>query len=213
MFRINKVFLIALMTLVCLFSGDFKAQAHSAGDSKPAEAVNHEDAEISLNARERLRITLKKTPDEQWTKNITAVYLFPARMSNDIDESAFLTSKNLLDKKSYLFEGNKMSLDSRLFSVQASEAKPYDIVIQSKGYADYEVHLLVKNLRPLEFTIRSIDKNGKVRKIKSYTYDEMVKMSNSEEYYSIGCVMHGLISMKGRGVYLKDLLKDADGKK
>lgn len=106
-----------------------------------------------------------------------------------------------------------MSLDSRLFSVQASEAKPYDIVIQSKGYADYEVHLLVKNLRPLEFTIRSIDKNGKVRKIKSYTYDEMVKMSNSEEYYSIGCVMHGLISMKGRGVYLKDLLKDADGKK
>lgn len=101
-------------------------------------------------------------------------------------------------------------IDSKLFPVKPSHAISYDLVIQSKDYEDYEIILLVKNLRPVDFTVRSIDKNGNVRKIKSYTYEEMAKMATKEEFYSIGCVMHGLVTLRGQGIYLTDLLKDAD---
>lgn len=202
---------ILLVALLFLFSGiGTVTQAHTEDGASTDKAPSYEKVTAALNGSGQIKFKFKKAEDKNWVQNITAVYLFSSPMSKEIDESTLVNEKNLLPKKAYSIDGTRLIIDSKLFPVKPSDAKSYDIVIQSKGHEDYEIILLVKNLRPVDFIVRSIDKNGNVRKIKSYTYDEMVKMATKDEFYSIGCVMHGLVSMKGKGIYLADLLKDAD---
>lgn len=158
---------------------------------------------VRLNATGMCTYTFEEEQDEAWADNVTHVYLreMPADPAaepvSDSDE---------VDMLKYTVSTTRVILDSDLFAVDPSNQKEYEVTICSEGAEDYHLSLTVANLRPVDFTIRTIDGEGNVVDTYTLTYDEMEELSTQEGYYSAACVMHGLNSYHGRGVLLRDLL-------
>lgn len=169
-----------------------------------AEGEGSQQYEAVLKARGTVFFRLKEPQKDGWGKNVTGLYLREAGSSSEP-----FTEKDLVDKAKYKVTDVRVDLDSNLFPVKPGTEVNYEMRIESKEAEPMELLFKVKNLRPSTFTIRQFDKEGKVTRTKTYSYEEMEGLCKAEGHYSAGCVMHGLFSFRAQGVLLEDLLADA----
>ncbi|PIE53909.1 MAG: hypothetical protein CSA35_08875 [Dethiosulfovibrio peptidovorans] len=198
--------LFGVLLIVTLVAGGRGNMAIGAETKKPEAEDRYE---VSLKARGSISFNVHTEHDKEWVDNITGLYLRKKTGSPANQKMDLVSEKNLVDKGKYAINTVRITMDSDLFSLKPEEVAEYEICITSKGADPVLMTLKVTNYRPLTFTLRMFDKNGKLKKVKSYTFDEMKKLAKTEGYYSSGCVMHGLISFRAQGVLLKDLLADA----
>ena len=140
------------------------------------------------------KITFKLNDElaDDWLEKITGLYL--RRKPTEAGEP--VTEKDLVAKEKYTVGATKIVMDSSLFPVKPEETAEYEITILSEGSEPETMDLKVTNFRPLSFTLRSFDRDGKLKKAKTYSYNELAALCKTEGYYSAGCVMHGLISFQ-----------------
>lgn len=168
-----------------------------------AEFVAAEEGSTSLKATGFVTYTFTTEHADEWADEATAVYMKPA------SDSEF-TEEHLISDGKYTLSSSKMTIDSDLLSVDVASTVGYDIVIQSGEYEDFNLALDVTNYVPDTFVVRTIDGDGNVVESTEFSYDEMATMSVNQDYYTIGCVMHGMVSLDATGIYLTDLF-DAAG--
>lgn len=161
--------------------------------------------EASLKANGKITFKLNDELADDWLEKITGLYL--RRKPTEAGEP--VTEKDLVAKEKYTVGATKIVMDSSLFPVKPEETAEYEITILSEGSEPATMDLKVTNFCPLSFTLRSFDRDGKLKKAKTYSYNELAALCKTEGYYSAGCVMHGLISFHVQGVLLEDLLKDS----
>ena len=187
---------------------DEKAEEKS--DEQQPEPVAYEingKGSILLKATGMCTYSFEEEQEEDWADNVSAVYI--REMPAD-PASTPVSDSDKVDDAKYTVSTTKVILDSDLFAVDPSTEKEYEVTIKSGDAADYHLALTIQNKRPTEFTVRTIDGSGNVVTSKTFTYEEMEKMCNTEAYYTAACVMHGMNSYHAKGVYLNELL-DAAG--
>lgn len=168
-----------------------------------------QEIDTHLKGNGKIRFKLKEPMDENFVDGIENIYLALASDSEEKEVSNKLTDKNKVDSEKIFISPIKIAMDSDLVKVEPGNEKSYEIILEGKDKERLAYKVNVKNIRPNDFTIRLLDKDGNVEKEKTYTYDEMKAFAKDEACYSGGCVMHGLFSFKARGVYLKELLDNA----
>lgn len=203
--RISVVLAGAMM--LALFAGCSQDNGPAATPTPtPAggsEYVLNGTGSIKLTASGMCTYSFEEEQDEVWADAVTDVYVreMPA------DPAATpLSDSDKVDAAKYTVSTTKVILDSDLFSVDPSTDKEYEVTIQSKDHDDCRLSLTIQNLRPVDFTIRTIDGDGNVVDTYTLSYEEMEALCTHEGYYTAACVMHGMNSYHGKGVLLKDLL-------
>lgn len=93
--------------------------------------------------------------------------------------------------------------------------KNYQISIESTGYDPVVAAVNVTYYGANTFYIRYVDGNGNVIKSKAYTKQALIDMAqktngNKDIYFNTACSMTGLRTFKAKGVYLTDILSDAN---
>lgn len=179
----------------------------AATDAPKAEAYEMDaTASVALKATGMCTYNFEEEQEEAWADAVSEVYI--REMPEDPSGTA-LTDADKIDFAKATISTTKVILDSDLFSVDPSSSKDYEVTLKAEGYDDYHLALTVQNQRPNDFTVRTIDGDGKVVTEKTFTFEEMEAMCTHEDYYSASCPMHSLNSYHAIGVYLDELLDKA----
>lgn len=201
----SKLLAILLMGVLCT-AVPCQAATEAEETTQESGFVADEEGTVALKATGMATYSFTEEQDEEWADGITAVYLSEFE---DGAEAPELTEDQLVSDEKYTVSTVKMILDSDLFPVDPSTSKTYLVSLEAEGYDTKTVKLTVQNLTPTEFVIRTVDGEGNIEEVKTYTYEELAEMCTTESYFSFGCVMHGLVSAKAEGIPVMDLLADA----
>lgn len=146
----------------------------------------------SETSRNSGSVSLKVAGGNDWIEKITEI---------SVDGTAVAEGE-------YSFKGTSLYINSSCFT-KTTRANDYNITIRSEGYADVTKTIKVMYYGAQSFQIRYVDGNGKVIKSKTYSKDDIIKMSEDKDYYyNTACSMTGVRTFKARGVTLNQLLKD-----
>jgi len=181
------------------------ANAPSNTDPNPGSSPYELNASgtVKLTASGMCTYSFEEEQDEEWADGVTDVYV---REMPDDPAAMPVSDSDSVDMLKYTVSTTKIILDSDLFPVDPSTDKEYEVTIRSEGYDDFHLSLTVRNLRPVDFTIRTVDGDGNVVDTYTLSYAEMEALCTQEGYYSAACVMHGLNSYHGKGILLSALL-------
>ncbi len=197
-----------LFVFIFIISTIFISCGKNNNDSTVKESEQYlitQEFSTHLKGSGKIKLKLKEPIDENFIEKIEKTYLRLAEENN----SKELSDEDVINSEKIFISPINIVMDSDLVDIKAGEKKSYEIILESKENKKIAYKLNIENIRPNNFTIRLLNKDGVVQKEKTYTYDEMKALAKNEAFYSGGCVMHGLINFKGRGIYLKDLFKDA----
>lgn len=133
-------------------------------------------------------------------------------------ESVKLNDKVLEKDTDYSFDSGMLKIKSLVFDTPGqttAKTTNYTVTIESKGYATVTQEVTVTYNGSASFTVRLLDKDGNVRKSKTFTEAEIRAFSENPEtggkgvMYSTACSMTGSRAFKGDGAYLSALIADA----
>lgn len=153
-----------------------------------------EDNQISTDSATRSgSVDLTLAGGQDWVDNINEV---------DIDGTP-------IDSSNYSVSGKTLTIKSLQFK-DPERTKSYTITIHSTGYVTVYKDVTINYYGAQSLQIRHLDADGNILSTKTYTLDQIKKMSdNKDHYYHAVCTIRGITAFKGRGVYLSDILKDA----
>lgn len=148
-------------------------------------------------------VSLSLLGGQDWMDKVTSVKLNDKVLAKDTD---------------YSFDSGMLKIKSLAFDTpgqKTAKKTNYTVTVESEGYATVTQEVTVTYNGSASFTVRLLDRDGNVRKSKTFTEAEIRAFSENPEtggkgvMYSTACSMTGSRAFKGDGAYLSALIADA----
>lgn len=157
-------------------------------EAKEPPVANQQRLSAAMNGSGKVTFELESY-DPDWAANITSVYVDGAQADGcAVDENGLTFPTSVFTK---------------------AKITDYEIRVEASGYRDFTARVTVRKYGAQHFYVRLLDADGKIKKARAYTMDQMIALSNEEKVYQTVCGMRGITSYKAKGVYMEELLKDA----
>ncbi len=186
-----------------------ETQTNETETNENVEYVVTQEFDRHLKGSGKIKLKFKETIGDEFAESVDKVYFRLAPDVKDGKAPTPPTDADLIDLEKAIVSPVSLILKSELVDVKPNEKKAYEITLHTSDDKSLVFIMNIANIKPMDFTVRVIAKDGSVKSEKVFSYDEMKEMGTSESYYSGGCVMHGLFSHKAKGVYLMDLFEKA----